>query len=93
MADPAGESSLRRFLGGSPLSVLVRLLFLSLIVGAFMALIGTDPFSMLRGFTDLVRSVIESGFDVLGEVGVWLVTGALIVVPIFVIVRLVRSVR
>lgn len=90
MADPAGESGFRRFLGGSPLSVLVRLLFLSLIVGAFMALIGTDPFSMLRGIADLVRHVFESGFDALGEVGVWLVTGALIVVPLFVVIRLVR---
>lgn len=93
MPDASGENGLRRFLGGSPLSILVRLLFLSLIVGAFMALLGTDPLSMLYGFTDLVRRVFADGIAVLGTVGVWLVTGALLVVPIFLIVRLVRSLR
>ena len=37
------NANLQRFLGGSPGAVLVKLIFLSLLVGAFMALIGITP--------------------------------------------------
>ena len=42
-------SNLNRFLGGSPGSVLVKLIFLSLLVGAFMAFLGITPFGLVEG--------------------------------------------
>ena len=43
------NGSVERFLGGSPLGVLVRLLFISLLVGAAMAFLGLSPLGALRG--------------------------------------------
>src|SRR4051812_15943630 len=41
-------SNLQRFLGGSPLAVLVKLAFLSLLVGAFMSFLGVTPGGLIR---------------------------------------------
>ncbi|HEY8566985.1 MAG TPA: DUF6460 domain-containing protein [Beijerinckiaceae bacterium] len=80
--------NLQRFFGGPPGAVLVRLVFLSLLVGACLAFLGLTPANLFRRIADLVRSVFDLGFDALGEVGRWLVTGAVIVVPLWLLSRL-----
>jgi hypothetical protein len=82
------SSNLQRFLGGSPGSVLVKLVFLSLLVGAFMALIGLTPFTLIDRLVHIVRDVFGLGFDALRDVGLWILYGAVIVVPIFLLSRL-----
>lgn len=77
-----------RILGGSPGSVLLRLLFLSLLVGAGMAFLGISPIGLLRGLVDAARHLFESGFAALGEIGGWLMAGAVIVIPLFILSRL-----
>ena len=86
-------SSLQRLLGGSPGSVLVRLLFLSLLVGAFMALLDLTPFGLVDRVIRIVRDVFGLGFDALREVGRWIAYGAVIVLPIWFLGRLLGSRR
>lgn len=83
-------NNLERFLGGSLGSVLVRLLFLSLLVGAAMAFLGISPEGLVRGVATFVQNIVESGFAAIGDIGFWLLTGAIIVVPIFLILRLLK---
>ena len=80
--------NLQRFFGGSPGPVLVKLVFLSLLVGAFVALLGLTPFELLDRLVRIVREVFGLGFDAVREVGLWLLYGAVIVVPIWLLGRL-----
>jgi hypothetical protein len=81
-------SNLNRFLGGSPGSVLVKLIFLSLLVGAFMAFLNITPLGLIRGLVDWISSVLDLSLDTIKEVGLWILYGAIIVVPLWLISRL-----
>jgi hypothetical protein len=84
------DGQVNRFLGGSLSSTLVKLLFLSLIVGAFMAFLDLTPWGLIESFVDFVRRVFGSGFAAVREVGRWLLFGAVIVVPLWLLSRLLR---
>ncbi len=76
------------FLGGSPLSVFGRLLFLSLLVGAAMAFLNVTPFDLLsrvmRVFSGLSADVVQNTVR-------WTLYGAVFVIPIWLVVRFSRG--
>lgn len=80
--------NLQRYLGGSPGSVLVRLIFLSLLVGAFMAFLDVTPVDLAGRIARAVRSVLGNGFEAVRRLGIWLVYGAMVVVPLWLLSRL-----
>ena len=86
-------SNLQRFLGGSPAAVLVKLLFLSLLVGAFMAFIGVTPVELIHRVWWTIRSALDVSVESLREVGRWIVYGAVIVVPLWLLSRLLSRGR
>lgn len=79
---------MNRFLGGSPGSVLAKLLFLSLLVGAFMAFLDITPIGLIEGVFNWIRSMLDLSLETVKEIGLWIVYGAVIVVPLWFIVRL-----
>ena len=81
-------ADLNRFFGGSPGSVLVKLLFLSLLVGAFLAFLDLTPFLLIDRLVGWLRSVFDLSFETVREVGRWIVYGAIIVVPVWLVSRL-----
>lgn len=81
-------SNLDRFLGGSPGAVLAKLIFLSLLVGAVMALLGVTPFGLVEGLYRWIASLFDFSLDTLIEIGRWIAYGAIIVIPIWLITRL-----
>ena len=81
------------FLGGSPLSVLVKLIFLSLLVGALLAFLDVTPFELVDRILRLLRSMFGLSFEALRDMGRWVLYGAIIVVPVWLLMRLFRSVR
>lgn len=81
-------SNLTRFLGGSPGSVLAKLIFLSLLVGAFMHYLDITPLGLIEGLFEWIGSVLDLSLDTVKEVGLWVVYGAVIVVPLWLISRL-----
>ena len=81
------------FLGGSPIAVLVRLIFLSLLVGAFLAFLGKTPFDLVDQLMRLMRSMFGLSFDAIRDIGRWIMYGAMIVVPIWLIMRLLKAGR
>ncbi|MCU0884163.1 MAG: DUF6460 domain-containing protein [Beijerinckiaceae bacterium] len=84
MPDPR----LERALGGSPLSVVVKLIFLSLIVGAIMAFLGLTPRNLFSAISTFVSSILNMGTDAIREVAQWILAGALVVIPVWLLVRL-----
>ena len=85
------NGTIQRFFGGPPLSVVFRLVLLSILVGVILKVLGLDPFNILRSIQDLIRYVWEMGFDALLWVWRYFLLGAVIVVPIWLIMRLMRA--
>jgi hypothetical protein len=80
-----------RFLGGPPLSVLLRLVLLSILVGFILSALGLDPLNILRSIETLVRRIWDMGFDAVRGAWRYFLLGAALVVPIWLIVRLTRG--
>jgi hypothetical protein len=89
------ETALNRFLGGSPGGVFLRLLFVSLIVGAFLMWLDIRPWDIFLGLKQLVDRIWALGFDAISEIADYIVAGAAIVVPVWLVLRLMnmRSAR
>jgi hypothetical protein len=85
------NGTIQRFFGGPPLSVIFRLVLLSILVGVILKVLGLDPFNILRSIQDLIRYVWEMGFDALHWVWRYFLLGAVIVVPIWLIMRVLRA--
>ena len=87
------NESVNRFFGGSPLSVIIRLVLLSVLVGVILSVLGVDPWNIWRSIDQLIRSIWNMGFDAIEWVWRYFLLGAIIVIPIWLIVRLVRAPR
>jgi hypothetical protein len=85
------DDGMRRFLGGSPLAVLIKLALLSILVGFVLTVIGLDPRNILWSVEALIRSIANLGFEAFDWLWRYLLLGAVIVVPIWLIMRLVQA--
>ena len=88
---PMADNALSRFLGGPPVNVLVRLVFLSLIVGALLIWLDIRPWHIIEAFQRFVTRIYAMGFDAIREAGQYIVAGALIVVPVWFVTRLLNG--
>ena len=82
-----------RFFGGPPLSVIFRLALLSILVGVIMAALGFDPLDILNSLRRLAQHIWDMGFDAVRFLWRYLLLGAVIVVPIWLVLRLARAAR
>jgi hypothetical protein len=82
-----------RFLGGSPAMVALRLIVVSFVVGIVLETFGFDPATLLTEAVRTVRQIVELGFSDIHEVGRILLTGAMVVVPVWLVLRLLDSSR
>ncbi len=82
---------LNQFLGDTPFRVLIRLLALSFIVGLVLSVIGLHPFEIFEWIERVAQRIYNMGFDVIREAFNYLFLGALIVVPVFLIMRLMKA--
>jgi Family of unknown function (DUF6460) len=90
---PAREDNLSRFLGGSPLAVLLRLILLSILVGVVLAAIGFDPWNIVQSIRRLFEWIWNFGFDAISGLWRYFLLGAVIVIPVWLISRLFSSNR
>jgi len=82
-----------RFFGGSPLGVIVRLILVSILVGVVLSAFGLDPFDIVHSIERLIRSIWNMGFDAVRWVWRYFLLGAVLVIPIWIITRLVNAPR
>jgi hypothetical protein len=87
------DSYLTRFFGGSPLAVIFRLLLLSILVGVILEVLGLDPLNIYQSLRALVGRVWDMGFETVRWLGRYLALGAAVVIPIWLVVRLVRTTK
>src|SRR5581483_10394696 len=91
--EPRMSDGMTRVLGGSPLAVLGRLILVSVLVGVILSALGLDPFDIVRSIERLIRSIWNMGFDAVRWLWRYFLLGAVIVIPIWVIMRLVNAPR
>jgi len=91
MTDP--RSPARRFLGGSPGNVILKLVVLSFVVGLVFAGFGYTPGDVVAMLTFWIDRLPRLGWDAVVSIGQYLLLGAMIVVPIWLVVRILESVR
>lgn len=87
------DNTTTRILGGSPLGVLGRLILVSILVGVILSALGLDPFDIVHSVERLIRSIWNMGFDAVRWVWRYFLLGAVIVIPIWIIARLVNAPR
>ena len=90
---PPRNDGVSRFLGGSPLAVTFRLILLSILVGVVLAVIGLDPWNIIYSIRRLFWTIWDLGFDAIDTLWRYFLLGAVIVVPIWLISRLVNTPR
>ena len=86
----AGER-VNRFFGGSPLAVLFRLALLSILVGVVLSALDIDLRNLVPRLIALLRDIWSMGFDAVRWLWHYFLLGAIIVVPIWLIMRLFRA--
>jgi hypothetical protein len=83
--------NLNRFLGGPPLAVLGKLIMLSILIGVVLSALGLDPLNIFASLQRLIRDIWNMGFDAVRWLWQYFLLGAVIVIPIWLIMRLVRA--
>ncbi len=81
------------FLGGSPVGVLIRLVLLSIVVGVILSALGITPHNFFYQVRMLLQRIYDLGFGAFESVVEYLVLGAMVVVPIWFIARLIKTLR
>jgi hypothetical protein len=87
------NETMTKIFGGSPLAVLGRLVLVSILVGVILSALGLDPFDIVHSIERLIRSIWNMGFDAVRYVWRYFLLGAVIVIPIWIIVRLINAPR
>ncbi len=71
--------------------VVFRLALLCVLVGVILKVLGLDPLNIIKSIEELVRYVWNMGFDAVVWLWRYFLLGAVIVIPIWLIVRLIRT--
>jgi Family of unknown function (DUF6460) len=90
---PAASDGLYRFLGGSPLAVVLRLILLSILVGVVLAAIGLDPWNIVKSIRQMFQWLWDLGFDTIRWLWRYFLLGAVIVVPVWLLSRMFAAPR
>ena len=84
---------LTNFLGGSPGAVALRLVVVSFVVGMILVTFGFEPADIVDSFVRLVHRLVDFGLTDVREIGRILATGALVVLPVWIVLRFMDSRR
>lgn len=81
-------SALTRFLGDTPFKVFLKLVVVSFLVGIVMSAFGWSPFDVLYGIRDFFVDLWNLGFHAVDRFIGYILLGAAIVIPAFILLRL-----
>src|SRR5215475_10624160 len=86
---PMANNYVNRFFGGSPASVIFRLVLLSILIGVILEVLGLDPWNIIDSLRRLVLRIWDMGFDAIRWLWRYFLLGAAVVLPICLILRLI----
>lgn len=74
--------------GGNPLAVLLRLALISIVVGVVLMAIGITPANLVETIGRVGRRIYDMGFGAIEWAVTPLLLGAMVVVPVWLLARL-----
>jgi Family of unknown function (DUF6460) len=80
-----------RLLGGTPAAVVVRLIVVSFVVGLILVMFGFEPENIYDELLGLGRRLIDFGLTDFRQFGRVLLTGAMVVLPVWLVLRLLDA--
>ncbi|MTH95423.1 DUF6460 domain-containing protein [Roseibium sp. RKSG952] len=81
------DQNLTRFLGGSPGQVILRLVFLSFVVGVLLSALNLNPMDIVNITMNFFERIWNMGFAALDNIWRYFVMGAVIVIPVWFVLR------
>ena len=85
--------TLTRFLGGPPGKIAIQLIAMSFIVGIILSVLGVSPYDIVNGLERLINRVWNMGFDTVEWIFRYFLLGAVVVIPVWLIMRLLKMGR
>jgi hypothetical protein len=73
--------------------VIFRLVLLSILIGVILEALGLDPWNVIDSLRSLILRIWDMGFDAVRWLWRYLLLGAALVVPIWLIMRLMGAAR
>ena len=87
------NGTIAKVFGGSPLAVLFRLVLVSVLVGVVLSALGLDPWNIIQSVERLIHNIWNMGWDAVRYLWRYFLLGAVIVIPIWIIMRLLNAPR
>ncbi len=87
------NGTIAKVFGGSPLAVLARLVLVSILVGVVLSALGLDPWNIIQSVKQLITDIWNMGWDAVRYLWRYFLLGAVIVIPIWIIMRLLNAPR
>ena len=84
------SDTVTRFLGGSPGRIAIQLIAISFIVGIILSVLGVSPYDILNGLERLLSRIYNMGFDTVEWIFRYFLLGAVVVIPIWLIMRVLK---
>ncbi len=78
----------KRLFGGNPLSLAIRLIIISIVVGIVLQALNISPPDLLYRLEVLIRRVYDMGFGAFRGLINYFLIGAVVVIPVWLIARL-----
>lgn len=88
---PPRRNALERVLGDRPGSLAIKLVLTSLVVGFLMSVFGFNAADVVNTVIDFFHETFRDGAGVLRSVIGYVLAGAALVVPIWIVLRLSRG--
>lgn len=85
------DNKIQQAMGGSPGSVLLKLALLSLLVGVVLAAFGMTPWGFVHFIRELFTDLFGSGLEALHRISGYILSGAIIVIPLWLLMRLLSA--
>jgi hypothetical protein len=84
-------AGLERFVGGSIVGTLVKLIVISIAVGLVLAWLNLTPWELIENLRRSLEHLFSRGFGMVRDLFSYFLVGAVIVVPVWIVIRLLKS--
>ena len=84
------SDGITRFLGDTPSRTIVKLVVISFVVGIIMSALNFTPYEVWEAIRNFVTRLYDLGFEAVWRIAKYFVWGAMVVIPIFILMRVLR---
>ncbi|CAM5772178.1 hypothetical protein LMIY3S_03757 [Labrys miyagiensis] len=82
-----------RFMGGSVVGTIIKLVVISIALGLVLAWLNLTPWELIENVRRSLEHLFARGFRMVGDLFSYFLLGAVIVVPVWIVLRLLQAGR